>query len=173
MKKIIDPWGSGLVEDYEKIIKDFGLEVFDVGIFPNPNRLMRRGVVFAARDQKIIARCIKEKKRFYVLSGIMPSSEKIHFGNKMVVENIRYFQEQGAYSYVLVADLEAAATRGVSLEEAQKRALDFPIPKYDRNNGLHLEIIKLGKELKKFIRALIQNLRNKECLLLRKKYRCN
>ena len=23
-KKIIDPWGSGLVEDYEKIVKDFG-----------------------------------------------------------------------------------------------------------------------------------------------------
>lgn len=139
MKKIIDPWGSGLVEDYEKIIKDFGLEVFDLNLFPNPNRLMRRGVVFAGRDLKIISKCIKEKKRFYVLSGIMPSYEKIHFGNKMVVENIRYFQEQGADSYVLVADLEAAATRGVSLEEAQKRALDFHIPAY----------IALGLDIKK------------------------
>jgi len=25
MKKIIDPWGSGLLEDYEKIVKDFRL----------------------------------------------------------------------------------------------------------------------------------------------------
>ena len=33
-KKIIDPWGSGLVEDYEKIIKDFGLEVFNPKLFP-------------------------------------------------------------------------------------------------------------------------------------------
>jgi tryptophanyl-tRNA synthetase len=139
MKKIIDPWGYGLLEDYEKIIKDFGLEMFDIDIFPDPNRLMRRGVVFAGRDLKIISRCIKEKKSFYVLSGIMPSYERIHFGNKMVVENIRYFQEHGAKSYVLVADLEAAATRGVSLEEAQKRALDFHIPAY----------IALGLDVKK------------------------
>jgi len=93
MKKIIDPWGSGLLEDYEKIIKDFGLEVFEPKLFPKPNRIMRRGVVFAGRDLKIISDAIKKKKKFYVLSGIMPSNEKIHFGTKMVVENIKYFQE--------------------------------------------------------------------------------
>lgn len=139
MKKIIDPWGSGLVEDYGKIIKDFGLEIFNAGLFPKPNRLMRRGVVFAGRDLEIISKCIKEKKKFYVLSGIMPSYDKIHFGNKMVVENIRYFQEHGAESYILIADLEAAATRGISLEEAQKRALDFHIPAY----------VALGLDIKK------------------------
>jgi len=141
MKKIIDPWGSELLEDYEKIVKDFGLEIFNSDLFPKPNRIMRRSVVFAGRDLKIISRCIKEKKRFYVLSGIMPSNEKIHFGTKMVVENIRYFQEHGAESYVLVADLEAAAARGVSLKEAQKRALDFHIPAY----------VALGLDIKKTI----------------------
>lgn len=129
-KKIIDPWGSVLVEDYEKVISDFGLEVFDSSSFPCPNRLMRRGVVFAGRDLAVISKAIREKKRFYVLSGIMPSAEKIHLGNKMVVENIRYFQEHGADAFILVADLEAAATRGVSLEEAQKRAMNFHIPAY-------------------------------------------
>lgn len=128
--KIIDPWGSSLLEDYEKIIKDFGLDIFDASLMPNPNRLMRRGVVFAGRDIKIISDAIKHKNRFYVLSGIMPSSEKIHFGTKMVVENIKYFQEHGAETYILVADLEAASTRGVTLEEAQKRALEFHIPAY-------------------------------------------
>jgi len=130
MEKIIDPWGSELVEDYEKIVKDFGLEVFDSKMFPNPNRIMWRGIVFAGRDLKQIANAIKNKKRFYVLSGIMPTGKKIHFGNKMVVENIRYFQEQGAETYILVADLEAAAARGVSLEEAKKRALEFHIPAF-------------------------------------------
>ena len=130
MKKIIDPWGSGLLEDYEKIIKDFGLEVFDPKLFPKPNRIMRRGVVFAGRDLKIISDAIKNKKRYYVLSGIMPTNEKIHFGNKMVVENIKYFQDHGAEAYVLVADLESAAARGVPLEEAKKRALNFHIPAY-------------------------------------------
>lgn len=139
MAKIIDPWGSELVEDYEKIIADFGLEVFDSKIFPKPNRIMRRGVVFAGRDLKQIAKAMKEKKRFYVLSGLMPSGEKIHFGNKMVVENIRYFQENGGDAYILVADLESAATRGVSLEEARKRALNFHIPAF----------IALGLDMKK------------------------
>lgn len=130
MKKIIDPWGSGLLEDYEKIVNDFGLEAFEPNLFPKPNRIMRRGVVFAGRDLKIISDCIKNKKKFYALSGIMPTNDKIHFGNKMVVENIKYFQEHGAEAYVLVADLEAAAARGVPLEQAKKRALDFHIPAF-------------------------------------------
>ena len=138
-KKTIDPWGSDLVEDYAKIVKDFGLEEFDADKFPDPNRAMRRGVVYAGRDLGIIAKCIKDKKNFYVLSGIMPTAEKVHFGTKLVVENIRYFQEQGGHAYILVADLEAAAARGVSLEEAKKRANEFQIPAY----------IALGLDVKK------------------------
>jgi len=130
MTKIIDPYGSELVEDYTKAIKDFGLEVFTPGMFPEPNRVMRRGVVFAGRDLKIIARCIKEKKPFYALSGIMPTNEQIHLGNKIVVENLAYFQKHGATTFILIADLEAAAARGVSLEEGRKRALEFHIPAY-------------------------------------------
>jgi tryptophanyl-tRNA synthetase len=125
---LIDPWGSVLVKDYEDVVKTFGLETFNPKLFPEPNRLMRRGVVFAGRDLRIIAGAIKKKEKFYALTGIMPSAEKIHFGNKMVVEMMNYFQEHGAKTYVLVADLEAAATRGVSLEQARKTALDFHLP---------------------------------------------
>ena len=131
MAKIIDPWGSGLVEDYVKIIKDFGLESFDPKIFKDPNRLMRRHVIFAGRDLARISQCIKKKKPYYVLSGIMPSAEKIHFGNKAVIEQIQYFQKHGAKAtYMLVADLESAAARGISLDEAKQRALNFHIPAY-------------------------------------------
>ncbi len=130
MAMVIDPWGSALPESYEKIVKDFGLELYK-GQFPDGNRLMRRGVVFAGRDIDLIAHCIRAKKPYYVLSGIMPTNDKIHFGTKMVIENIKYFQDHGATeTYVLVADLEAAATRGVTLEDAQKRALNFHIPAY-------------------------------------------
>lgn len=127
---IIDPWGAQLHADYEKLIKQFGLEVFEPLEFPNPNRLMRRKVVFAGRDLKLIANCIKSKKPYYALTGIMPTADKLHFGNKMVVEQMRYFQEHGARTYILVADLEAAATRSVSLEVARKRAMEFHIPAY-------------------------------------------
>ena len=81
----------------------------------------------------------KNKKKFYVLSGMMTTNEKIHFGTKMVVENIRYFQEHGAITYILIADLEAASTRGISLQEARKRAVNFHIPAY----------VALGLDVKK------------------------
>ena len=127
---IIDPYGSKLVQDYTKLISDFHLEKFDGTLYPEPNRLMRRGAVFSGIGQKVIADAIKRKKPFYVLSGIMPTGDRIHFGTKMVVENVAYFQRQGAETFILVADLEAAATREVSLEQARKRAMDFHIPAY-------------------------------------------
>ncbi|MBW2990050.1 tryptophan--tRNA ligase [Candidatus Woesearchaeota archaeon] len=130
MAKIIDPYGSELVEDYSKIIKDFGLDSFSLKNYPSPNRLMRRGAIFAERDMKPVINAMKDKKPFYVLSGIMPTAKKVHFGTKMVVENIAYFQKHGAKAYCLIADLEALAARGVSLEEARKNALEFQIPAY-------------------------------------------
>lgn len=155
--KIIDPWGSELPSDYIKIMKDFGLEQFDVADFPEPSRAMRRGVVFAGRDLKVISDCIKNKKPFYALTGIMPSNEQIHFGNKLVVESLRYFQDMGAVVYILVADLECMATRGITLDEAKRRALNFHIPAYialglDPAKTVvyfqseNLDVIKLGFE---------------------------
>lgn len=129
----IDPWGSALVQDYLRLIKDFGLEPFDarmLNAFPEPSRQMRRGVAFAGQGLKDILGVMKSRKPFYVLTGIMPTSERLHFGNKLVIENVRYFQERGARTFVLVADLEAAVTRGVELEDARKRAMDFHIPAY-------------------------------------------
>ena len=46
------------ISDYSKVINDFGLEQFKVDKFPNPNMLMRRGVVFAGRDLSVISKCI-------------------------------------------------------------------------------------------------------------------
>jgi tryptophanyl-tRNA synthetase len=130
VKEVIDPWSSELPDDYKKKIKQFGLEKFDINDFPEPNLLMRRGIVFAGRDLKRISKSIKEKKKFYVLTGIMPTADKLHFGTKSVIDQVVYFQKQGAETHVLVADLESAATRGISLEEARRRALEIHIPCY-------------------------------------------
>jgi len=134
MAKItIDPWGSFLVKDYEKLIGQYGLEPFSDALLakiPKPNKSMRRKVVFAHTDFGRVVDAINRKKKFYALTGIMPTLEKIHLGTKLVIENMRYFQEHGGKTFVLVADLEAAATRGTSLEEGRKRALNFHIPAY-------------------------------------------
>jgi tryptophanyl-tRNA synthetase len=60
----------------------------------------------------------------------MPSSEKIHLGTETVVQNLRYFQDQGAKTFVVIADAESQATRNVSLEEGKRRAMEFHIPAY-------------------------------------------
>lgn len=129
-KEFIDPWGSELPGDYLKIIKKFGLEKFEHSLFPNQNKLMRRGIIFAGRGLKIISKAIREKKSYYCLTGMMPSSEKIHLGNKLVIDSVVYFQNHGADSYVLIADLESLATRNVDLETANKRAVEYFIPAY-------------------------------------------
>ncbi len=131
---LIDPWGSELPEDYVRIIEHFGLEVFTdemLKALPRPNKLMRRKIVFCHRDLRAIADAIRERRPFYVLTGIMPSAEKLHLGTRMVIENFRYFQDAGAKeAYLLVADLEAVATRDLTLQEARRRALEFYIPAY-------------------------------------------
>lgn len=127
---VIDPWGSDLPEDYKETAKKFGLEKVNIEDFPNPNLLLRRGIAFAGRDLKRISGCIKTGKKFYVLTGIMPTADKLHFGTKSVIDMVVYFQKHGAETYVLVADLEAAATRGIDLKVARKRALEIHIPCY-------------------------------------------
>jgi len=129
-KEFIDPWSLELSGNYKDIVHKFGLERFNLEDFPKPNLLMKRGFVFAGRDLKKISNCIKNKKKFYVLTGIMPTSDKIHFGTKSIIDMMIYFQKQGAETYILVADLEAAATRGVELKQARKRALEIHIPCY-------------------------------------------
>lgn len=129
-KAFIDPWGAELPEDYAAIIKDFGLEDFSASQFPVPSKIMRRGIVFAGRDLNIIANAIRNKKPFYTLTGMMPSASKIHLGNKLVVDDVKYFQDHGAKTYMLIADLEASATRGIDLQEARKNALNYFIPAY-------------------------------------------
>jgi tryptophanyl-tRNA synthetase len=132
-KVMIDPWGSFLIKDYEELIGKYGLEPFTdelLAKIPNPNKIMRRKIVFAHTDFGRVVDAIIQKKEFYALKGIMPTLEKIHLGTKLVIENMRYFQEHGGKTFVLVADLEAAATREVSLEEGRQRALDFHIPAY-------------------------------------------
>ncbi len=138
-KVTIDPWGKALVEDYERLIKEFGMEHIEKEKFPNQSLQFRRGVNFATQGIEPVLEAMKNKKKFYCLTGIMPSSTKIHLGTETVVQNVRYFQDNGAETYLLIADLESQATRGVSLEEGKKRAIEFHIPAY----------VALGLDLKK------------------------
>ena len=118
----IDPWSSEQSTDYDRMIEQFGLTPMDLGSLPNPGMLHRRGIVFAHRDLDVITDSITKGDRFGVLTGLMPSG-RMHLGHSMVIEQVRWFQEQGADVTVAVADLEALATRGTSLSNGRETAL--------------------------------------------------
>jgi len=125
----IDPWASKGVKNYEEICDKFGLEMIDHTNLPNPTHLHRRGIIFAHRDLDNILNARRVGRPFGVLSGLMPSGQ-IHLGHKMVIDQAKWFQELGADVTITVADLEAHATRGLSLEKCKKYAIEEYITNY-------------------------------------------
>lgn len=118
----IDPWSSDQSTDYSRIVNQFGLSSVDTNTLPNPGMLHRRGIVFAHRDLDVVVDRIGSNDPFGVLTGLMPSG-RMHLGHSMVIEQVKWFQEQGADVSVAVADLEALATRGTSLRRGREIAL--------------------------------------------------
>ena len=125
----IDPWSSEQSQDYARIIEQFGLGSVDLSEIPNPGMLHRRGIVFAHRDLDVVLGCMSRSEPFGVLTGLMPSG-RMHLGHSMVIDQVRWFQEQGADITVTVADLEALATRGTSLEQGRATAIEEYVHNY-------------------------------------------
>ena len=125
----IDPWSSDGETDYSRIVNQFGLELVDQSAIPNPGMLHRRGVVFAHRDLDVAIRSIRDKSPLGVLTGLMPSG-RMHLGHSMVIEQVKWFQGHGADVTVAVADLEALATRGTSIAQGRKTALEEYVLNY-------------------------------------------
>jgi len=120
---------SGEADREVRLVEEFGLRSLtpsDIGI---DHHYVRRGLIFAVRGYEELQEALQTGD-FYVLTGIMPSSERIHLGTMAVVEAVKCFAERAKHTIILVADLESLATRGVSLDEARKIALEFHIPTY-------------------------------------------
>lgn len=126
MNQEIDPWANELPKDYEKLFTEFGLKRFDEKILArikNKNRLFRRGLVFAHRDFDSWLNAYEKKQPLAAMSGIKPSGE-FHLGSKMTAEELVFLQQNfGAKIFYAIADLEAYADNGLSLEESRKNAV--------------------------------------------------
>ncbi len=110
--------------DYGKLIKKFGIkklpklpEVF------NENVLFRRKVIFAHREFEKILDCIKNKKKFVMMTGLMPSG-KFHLGHMILAQQFVFYQKLGAKLYIAVADLEAYNARKKSFKEMREVAIN-------------------------------------------------
>jgi tryptophanyl-tRNA synthetase len=136
----IDPWSSTTYQDYARLRDEFGIQEFSEDLWkdlPHPHRLLRRGVVFGHRGFEMIHKAIQKKKPWAILTGLMPSG-RMHLGHKMVIDEVIYYQSLGADIFLAVADIEAYATRGFTLEETKALAVNEYIANY----------IALGLDLK-------------------------
>lgn len=128
----IDPWSSTTYKNYARLRDEFGIQEFTRDLWndlPNPHKLLRRNVVFGHRDFRRIKRAIEKKQPWALLTGLMPSG-RMHLGHKMVIEEVIYYQSIGAEIFIAVADIEAFATRGYTLKEAEKLAKEEYIANY-------------------------------------------
>ncbi len=128
----INPWSSAQYQDYNRLREQFGIQELTPDIWkemPEPPYFFRRGIVFGHRDFHRIARAVQNDEPWALMTGLMPSG-RMHLGHKMVLDQIRYYQRIGADIYIAVADIEAYATRGYSLEEAKQLALEEYIANY-------------------------------------------
>ncbi len=115
----IGPWSSRAIKDYSRVIEEFGLEPFDPSQLPHPPIVFRRGLVVASRDFGRILRAVRGRRPFALLTGFSTSGP-MHFGHKLVVDQILYYRSLGADVTIALADIEAFAVRGVPLEESRR-----------------------------------------------------
>jgi tryptophanyl-tRNA synthetase len=131
MKKIkVTPWEVEGNVDYKRLIKEFGIktmpklpEIFD------ENVLFRRKIIFAHRDFEKILDCIKNKKKFVMMTGLMPSG-KFHLGHMILAQQFVFYQNLGAKLYIAVADLESYSTRKKTFAEMKKVAIEDYLTNY-------------------------------------------
>ena len=123
-KTVLDPFGTTVVQDYERLYEEFGIQPLKpiLNRIPNPSMYMRRNVVFGHRDFERLLEAMKGHEPFAVMSGIKPTGE-FHLGTLMTAKEIIYFQQQGAQAFYAIADIEAYEDNRLSFEETEKIAV--------------------------------------------------
>jgi len=124
------PWEVEGDVDYEKLVKEFGLSPLkQISETFEKNVLFRRKIIFAHRDVQRILESVRDKKKFVMMTGLMPTG-KFHLGHMILAQQMIFYQKLGAKIYIAVADLEAYNARGQSLEESRKIAIEQYITNY-------------------------------------------
>jgi tryptophanyl-tRNA synthetase len=115
---------------YQEKISELGLKTIDrfADYYPDPNRLLKMRVVFAHRDLESVAQAIEEEKPWAVISGLNPSGP-LHFGHKLVFDELLWLQKQGADIYIPVTNDESYVVgKAKSLGESRRTAYEAVIP---------------------------------------------
>jgi tryptophanyl-tRNA synthetase len=124
----LDPWGHYAIEDYEKLIVEFGITSIDklLAQYTVDHSYFTRRVIFGHRDLDSWLNAFSRGEKTAVLTGFMPSGYP-HLGTAMVYEELKYFQKKGAFIKVAIADAEAYAVRRESRSDVIQRGFDFVV----------------------------------------------
>ena len=126
----VTPWEVSGDIDYSKLIKEFGIKPMpELPEEFEKNILFRRKIIFAHRDFERILDAVKNRKKFVMMTGLMPSG-KFHLGHMIIAQQMIFYQKLGAKLYICVADLEGYNTRQKTLEELRKIAIDQYLVNY-------------------------------------------
>ncbi len=127
----VTPWEVKGDVDYDRLIKEFGISPMpkDLPKEFKDNFLFRRGIIYGHRDFDKILNAVKNKQKFAMMTGLMPSG-KFHFGHAIVVQQILFYQSLGAKVYVAVADIEAYNTRNPNMKELRDTAIEEYLTNY-------------------------------------------
>lgn len=128
----VDPWEVSGTIDYGRLVKEFGITPLKPESLPKPFQeeiLFRRGTVFAHRDFQKILEAIKARKKFVMMTGLMPSG-KFHLGHMILARQFPFYQKLGAKLYVAVADIEAHGIRKKGFDELKKTAIEEYLKNY-------------------------------------------
>jgi len=121
----IDPWGSTLITQYNRLFKIFGIRPFSevLPLLPEPHPLMKRGVIFGHRDFDKALQAFHNGEKIALLTGLMPSG-RFHFGHKLLFDQIIYYQKMGIDIIIAIADIEAYVVRKIPREELIRLTLE-------------------------------------------------
>ena len=116
----INPWGNNQAQDYRSIFSEFGIDPISTVVpdLPEIPAFIRRGIVVGHRDYQVVAKAIRDRAPYYVMTGFMPSGHP-HLGHLMVMKEVVWHVRHGGTGYIAIADREAHAVRGISWEQCR------------------------------------------------------
>jgi tryptophanyl-tRNA synthetase len=126
-KMRIDPYKVEGTIDYNKLIKEFGLEKIDESLLNRIKKhtgelhpMLERGIFFAHRDLKWALDEYEKGNKFFLYTGCGPSGP-IHIGHILVWEFTKWLQDKfDAELYFQFTDDEKFMYKDLSYEEVQK-----------------------------------------------------
>ncbi|XXG58783.1 hypothetical protein AAC387_Pa04g1000 [Persea americana] len=133
--QVISPWEvsskHGGKIDYDKVIDRFGFQRIDETLVERVERLtgrpahafLRRGIFFAHRDFDKILDAYEMGEKFYLYTGIGPSSEALHLGHLVPFMFAKYLQDAFKVPLVIqLSDDEKCMWNNLSVEESKRLA---------------------------------------------------